>query len=597
MAKSLQLPDGIISFEVLINGTRIKDTTEVYEIGIEMEINKITAAVLVVQDEWGLDEKNESFKNSESSDFIPGNEIEIRLGYDEKRDAVFKGIIVSQQLKVKGDKLQLTVICKDKAVKMTKGRHTAIFHDKTDATIIKSIAENQGLACEIDATTVSHPVLMQYNSSDWDYLVIRAQANNMLVTTYQNKLSVKKIDFSKEPKIDINASQVIIDIDLRLQSENLSTAYNISTWNPDTQKIITSSHTIQDSLTQGNLSAKKLSDTLNNSSNSYSSASLDTDEMKVWLESQANLAVLEKIQGEITVPGTTEIIAGDSIKLSGFSARFNGNAFISKVTHTLQDGQWLTELHVGKSAKPHAALDDVEAIGASGLLPALRGTQIATVKQIHEDPDNKYRVLVTLPINNGNGEDISIWARISIPYASADAGFFFFPEIGDEVLLTFMNNDPRFPVIIGSVYSAKNKPKETPNKKNQYKSISSKSGIHITFDDVAKILTIETPEKNTIVLDDKNKSINITDVNENNLVMDESGITMHSPKDITLKADGNINLIAKSNLVMKATADATLDGLNIKQNAQNAFTAKAGASSELASSGQTTVKGAMVMIN
>jgi len=597
MAKSLQQTDGIISFDVLINGTKIKDTIEVYEIGIEMEVNKITAAVLVVQDGSAFDLKKESFINSEGSDFIPGNEIEIRLGYDSKRDTVFKGLIVSQQLKVKCDKSQLTVICKDKAIKMTKGRHNEIFQNKTDANVIKSIVNNYQLESEIDKTTVKHPIIIQYNCSDWDYIVLRAEANNMLVTTYQNKLSVKKIDFTKAPNFEINTHQFVIDIDLQLQSENLSTTYNMSAWNPDSQQVVNHSHTIQDSLTQGNLSAKKLSDTLNNSSNSYSSASLDTDEMKVWLESQANLAVLEKIQGEITIPGTTEIIAGDIIKLSGFSARFNGNAFISKVSHTLHDGQWLTELHVGKSAKLHAALDDVEATGASGLLPALRGAQIATVKQIHEDPDNKYRVLVTLPMNNENGEDVAIWARISIPYASADAGFFFFPEVGDEVLLTFMNNDPRFPVIIGSLYSGKNKPKETPNEQNQFKSIYSKSGINIRFDDEDKILTIETPEMNTIVLDDKNKSISIKDSNENAIVMDESGITMNSPKDITLNADGNINLTAKSNLAMKANADATLDGLKIIQNAQTSFTAKGNASAELSASGQTTLKGSIVMIN
>ncbi|SRX73814.1 type VI secretion system tip protein VgrG [Aequorivita antarctica] len=597
MAKALQYPEGIIDFEILINGTKIKDTIEVKELLIEMEVNRITSAMIVVHDGGADGSENESYINSEGSDFIPGNEIEIRLGYNNKKEEVFKGLIISQQLKVKGYKSQLTVLCKDKAVKMTKGRHNAVFQNIIDSDALKSIVKNYGLKLEIDATTVSHPVLMQYNCSDWDYLVIRAEANNMLVTTYQNKLSVKKIDFNTTPELEINATQFIIDIDLRLQSENLSEAYNMSAWNPDTQQEIKSTHLIEDSLNQGNLNAKKLSAVLSNTSNSYSSTSLDTDEMKVWLASRANSAILEKIQGKITVLGTTKVIPGNIIKLSGFSARFNGNAFISKVTHSLQDGEWLTELYVGRSAKLHAALNDVEDLGASGLSPALRGTQIATVKQIHEDPSNKYRILVSLPISNGNGEDLAIWARISVPYASADAGLFFFPEVGDEVLLTFMNNDPRFPVIIGSLYSAKNKPKETPDEKNQFKSIYSKSGIHITFDDEDKILTIETPEKNTIVFDDKNKSINITDVNENTLVMDESGITMNSSKDINLNADGNINLIAKSNLAMKAMADVTLDGLNIKQSAQTSFTAKANASAELSASGQTTVKGAMVMIN
>jgi hypothetical protein len=86
-------------------------------------------------------------------------------------------------------------------------------------------------------------------------------------------------------------------------------------------------------------------------------------------------------------------------------------------------------------------------------------------------------------------------------------------------------------------------------------------------------------------------------MNENSIVMDSSGITMNTPKDINLKADGSINITATSNLAMKATADVILDGLSITQSAQTSFTAKGNASAELSASGQTTVKGAIVMIN
>jgi Rhs element Vgr protein len=597
MTEIIKQTDGIIDFDILINGKKIKDTVEVQEIAIEMEVNRITSAVIVVQDGGARGVVNEPYTNSEGKDFIPGSEIEISLGYIDKTKKVFKGIIVSQRLKIKGDSSQLTVTCLDKAVNMTKGRYNSIFQNKTDSDALKSIVSKYGLNFEIDATSQEHPVLMQYNCSDWDYLVVRAEANNMLVNTYQNELSVKNIDFNAQAQYEIKSSQIVIDIDLSLESENISGIYNMSSWDADTQEIVTTTLKVNDTLSQGNLSAKKLSENLTNSSDSYSSSPIEKVEMDTWLKSRADSAILEKIQGKITIPGNTKIIAGDLILLSEFSARFNGKAFISKVTHSLQDGEWLTELTVGKSAKLHASLNDIEDMGASGLIPALRGTQIATVKKIYEDPDNNYRVLVTLPAFIGTGQEEGIWARIAFPYASAAAGFFFFPEVGDEVLLTFTNDDPRFPVIIGSLYSAKNKPREIPDKKNQFKSIYSKSGINIKFDDEDKILTIETPDKNTIVLDDKEKSISIKDLNDNSIVMDSSGITMKTPKNINLIADGNINLTATANLAMKATADATLDGASITQSAKTSFIAKGNASAELSASGQTTIQGAMVMIN
>jgi Rhs element Vgr protein len=597
MAEFLQQQDGIIDFDIFINGRKIKDTVEVQEIMIEMEVNRIASASIVIQDGGAIGVVNEPFTHSEGKDFIPGSEIEIALGYIDNTKKVFKGTVISHRLLVKGDRSQLIIKCQDNAVNLTKGRYNAIYQEMKDSDAIKSIVSKYGLEFEMDATTYEHPCLMQYNCSDWDYLVIRAEANNMIVQTDQNKLSIKKLDFNGEPKYEIRSSQFVIDIDLSLESKNISASYKMSSWDPNVQEVVTSSVQLQDTLGQGNLTAKKLSSTLKNSFDSYSSTPISKSEMEIHLGSLANNAVLDKVRGTITVPGNTKITAGDIIKLSEFSSRFNGKAYISKVTHNLQDGEWLTVLQVGKNTQPHASFPDVEEFGASGLFPAIRGTQIATVKKVFEDPDNNFRVLVTMPSFTGVGQEVGIWARIAFPYASADAGWFFFPEVGDEVVLNFLNDDPRFPIIFGSLYSTKNIPKETPNEKNQFKSIYSKSGIHITFDDEAKILTVQTPGMNTIVLDDENKNITIKDMNENSILMNESGITIKTPKDLNLTADGNINIKATSNLSMSATADATLDGQSITQKAKTSFTAKGNASAELSASGQTIVKGAMVMIN
>lgn len=596
MAETLQQKEGNLNLDILINGIKLKDTIEVKKVRIEMEVNQITSASITIQENLVNDFENNPFTNSEDEDFIPGNEVEISLGYLDEIKKVFKGIIVSQRLKVKGNTSQLIITCQDKTINMTKGRFNGVFQNKTDSDAIKSIVSKYSLNFDIEDTSIEHPVMMQYNCSDWDYLLLRAEANNMLVNTYQNKLRIKKTDFSLAPKYEIKYSQFIINIDLQLECENLYNAYNMTSWNSKTQKVMTSECFIEDSLNQGNLSSEELSHTLINNSDSYSSASIQIDEMKICLESEANRASLTKIQGKITVPGNSKIIAGDIIKLSEFSARFNGNAFISKVSHLVKNGEWLTELIVGKSAKSQDDLNHRE-VGASGLLPSLRGTQIGTVKQMHEDPDTNYRVLVTLPTCTGTGQEEGVWARMALPYASEDAGFFFFPEVGDEVLLTFMNEDPRFPVIIGSLYSAKHKAKESLDENNQFKSISSKSGINIKFDDVDNILSIETPSNNTIILDDENEHVSIKDMHDNSIVMDESGITMRTPKDINLIADENINLIATSNLAMKAEADVTLEGLNINQSAQSSFKAEGSGSAELSASGSTTIKGALVMIN
>jgi len=52
--------------------------------------------------------------------------------------------------------------------------------------------------------------------------------------------------------------------------------------------------------------------------------------------------------------------------------------------------------------------------------------------------------------------DDGIWARISTLDAGKQRGTFFRPEIGDEVIVGFLNDDPRYPVVLGMVNSSAN---------------------------------------------------------------------------------------------------------------------------------------------
>ena len=52
---------------------------------------------------------------------------------------------------------------------------------------------------------------------------------------------------------------------------------------------------------------------------------------------------------------------------------------------------------------------------------------------------------------------MGVWARMAHVYATEDCGFVFYPEVGDEVVLGFFDDDPTYPVILGSLYSSKRK--------------------------------------------------------------------------------------------------------------------------------------------
>ncbi len=281
-----------------------------------------------------------------------------------------------------------------------------------------------------------------------------------------------------------------------------------SSWDYKSQKII-SAKSSDNHVGPGNLSSKILSEVIGLSDyQMQTSANLEQTDLTNWTKAQLVKSDYSKIQGEVKFQGTSKVEPGKHITLKGVGDRFNGNHLVSRVIHDISDGNWITESSIGLSATWFTEEPDVMSPPAAGLLPGVRGLFNGTVKKIHEDPENQFRILVNVPLfdNNGGG----IWARLSNFYSTSGAGAFFLPEVGDEVVMGCLNEDPRSIVILGSLYSSdKNKPFKglEPDEKNTIKAFVSKSGLNIKFDDENKVLTIATPGNNTVIFSDKDKQI------------------------------------------------------------------------------------------
>lgn len=306
-----------------------------------------------------------------------------------------------------------------------------------------------------------------------------------------------------------------------------------------------------------------------------------------------------KIRGEAKFQGNNLVDPGKYITLNGLGGRFNGDYLISGVNHDLSDGNWITEVTVGLSPFWFIEEPDVMAPPAAGMLPGVRGLFNGTVKKMYDDPDSQFRILVEVPLFDQSGQ--GIWARLANFYSTSGAGAFFLPEVGDEVVLGFLNEDPRSPVILGSMYSnTKIQPYQglQPNENNSIKAIVSKSKINIEFDDQNKVLTIQTPAKNTMIYSDQDKKITIKDEHSNSIEMSAAGITIKSPKDINIHADQKINLTGTQGVAIQATAgDVGINAINIKQQAESLFSAEGSMTTQLKSGMEMTLQSAMIMIN
>lgn len=582
--------DRVLSCSVYCNGSKLPDTFSLVSAKVRLELNRIGKATLKFN-AGNMDKQ--TFDESDDTLFKPGNSIRLDAGGIDKQETLFEGSIIGLRILTGKDlRSYMVVECRDNAYPATQGRKNRIFEKKKDSDIIKEVLKDYG-SVEVDATPYQHPTLVQYYCSDWDFALSRADTNGLFVCTDGGKIKVKKPDVSGSPVHTVTFGTDIVSFDLELSSDDQFTQYEAVSWNPKEQKAVKVTASSPSLNKQGDLQPKSIAS--GDSLLLQTDAPTDEKALKQWADGMALRAGLARYQGSVSFYGSAKVKPGCLIELKGLGKRFNGNLFVGSVTHTLEDNEWLTEAGAGISPLCITDEPDVVSPSASGFLPGLQGLHAAVVKKLDGDPLKEQRIQVELPWMDGQSK--LLWARLSTLYATGGMGSFFLPEPGDEVIIGFMNQDPVHPVILGSLYGEKHKPPYEYEAKNNTKAIVTREKMRIEFDEEKKIITVSTPGKNTVELSDDGKHIKLTDPNKNEITMDKNGITLSSAKDITLKAKGGITMDATMKISGTAKQDISLEGLNVKVQAKIGATVKGNATAELSASGQTTVKGAMVMIN
>lgn len=586
------------SFTISVGDDEIPTTCQVRSVKVEKAINHISSATIVVLDGSASDE---TFQNSSSAIFVPGGVITIKAGYNnEEETLIFKGIISKQALRVEGSEgPTLEIHCKDQAVKMTIGRNNASFFDTTDSAVINQLIDHyDDLSATVTNTIPTLPILQQYYVTDWDFMLTRAEVNGLVVTTINSEVAVFSAVANTSSVLTVTYGDNLFSLNADLNSLTQFDKVEATAWDFKTQKLITAE--VPNTLAEaGNLSSDTLSEVADlNVFRLQTTAALDQESLESWAKAQMLKSELSKITGDVKFQGSALVEPGNYITLAGVGSRFNGDQLVSKVSHDISEDDWLTVAELGLDAQWFAQEPDVMHPKASGQLPGTHGLYNATVKQMYDDPDSEYRILLDLPLFNPSGE--GLWARLANFYSSGGAGAFFLPEVDDEVVVGFLNDDPRYPIILGSLYSTDIKPYETlnPAQGNPQKGIVSKSGLRLMFDDKDIITTVITPNGNELVLDDKNQQITLQDQNKNSIVMSSEGISIKSPNAINIQSDQTVQVQGETGVTVSAPGgDAQINATNIQQTADEAFSANGGMTATVEAGTDLTLNGAMVMIN
>ncbi len=573
------------TFTVLSEGNAVDPTYQFHTIAIAREVNRIPAAKIIIRD-GEASEGDFSFSNK--PDFEPGKKIEIKAGLDGDDETVFKGVVVKHSVKVRenGEGV-LTVECKDESVKMTIGRHNKYFEDNKDSDIIGELLGKHGVKGKVAATKVKHKEVVQHYCTDWDFVLSRAEMNGLLVITKDGKVDVVEPDTGREPVLNLTYGGTLIEFEAEMDARYQWKSVAAKSWDYSSQKLFETKASSTSFKDHGNLQGDSLSKVIGlDAYELQHSGFVEEGELKAWADAAMLKSRLAKIRGRARFQGITKLKVGDVVELGGVGDRFNGKAYVTAVLHEHVKGTVYTNVQFGLSPRWFYQNPDLVDARAAGLLPAIHGLMIGKAVKLEGDPNGQDRIQVKCPIIDNEAK--GIWARLASLDAGKDRGWVMRPEIDDEVVVGFINGDPRDAVVLGMLHSGKH-PAPIPGKDaNDLKGYTSRSAMKVTFDDGKNVITIETPAGNVITLSEAGKKIELKDQNKNSITMDPKGIQIKTLKDILIDAKGKIDV--------KAVRSIKLQALKIDLKAL-ALSLVGAASAKLISVRKTKIKGKPITLN
>jgi Rhs element Vgr protein len=572
-------PKSVATYTILTDGTECPRTYQLLSIAVTREVNRIPSATLVFVDG---EPSKQSFDISNKPDFEPGKEIEIKAGYRSDEQSLFKGMVVRHGIKVRKSGAVLVVECRDKAAKMAAAPRSRYFRDIKDSALIEELIDAHGLDKDVASTTAEHKQVVQYNATDWDMALCRAEANGLLAFVKDGKVKLAKPDFSGATALTIQYGATVHELDAEIDARLQFKAVKGVSWNPADQAVADTTEGADPGVPEaGNLEPDALAGVVDEEDYKLiHGGKLEDAEMQAWVDACLMKHRLAKVRGRVSIDGTAAVDPGQLIELNGVGERFQGKLYVTGVRQNVEKGNWETVIQFGVDPAWFAETYEVRRPAAGALLPPIRGLQIGVVTKLEGDPDGEERIQVRIPVIHKDDE--GAWCRLGTLDAGKERGTFFRPEIDDEVIVGFLDEDPRHGVVIGMLHSSKHASPEPASDDNHKKGYQSREKMKLVFDDEKKVVTLETPGGNKVVVSEDEKMIHLEDQNGNKLTLNQDGVTIESIKDIILKAPSGDFKSEAMNADIKGSVGAKVSGSG---------------GTEMSLSGTANLKGPMVNIN
>lgn len=530
---------------LLSEGSPMDPALQIRSIDVLREVDRVPQAEIRVLDG---DAARRRFAVSDSGFFDPGAHVEIKLRNEGQPDAtVFKGVVVRQSVEADGAGGGLVIGLKDEAVKLALTRRSALFQDMTDDAILRQIVTGAGLTVGVlGATQPQHAAMVQYACTSWDFLLSRADALGLLVLVEDGRVSFVPMTQTGSPvqRFEYGMSD-LLSFEIEADGSTQLEAVESAAWSLPDLALTAPSRSSATATPPGDLDAVRLAQALGAGVSAITHAvPLAAEEAQAFADATLARSRLSLCRGRISLPGTTAVKPLDWVEIQGVGRHYSGAALVTGTRHRVDLHGWRTDVQLGLSPERFSRREGIGESPAKGLLPAAPGLQIGVVAAFEADPTGELRVKVCIPAVDA--ARAVVWARLASPDAGSGRGAYVRPEPGDEVVLGFLADDPRHPVILGSLFGSRNAPPQVfgaPDAANEKRGMVTKAGTTIAFTDGQRpSVSIETAGGNKLLLDDDAEGVKISDSHGNTIQLNQSGVVLRSAGDFTIDASGDVQI-------------------------------------------------------
>ena len=514
-----------VSLSVLIDGVEHLGLRHVARIRVCREIGRVPEARVTLRLEPGT--------TSMPVDPYPiGAGAEIGVGAAADRTRLFQGVVTGRSLSADAGGVVLTLVCRHPMYRAALMPKVRAWHDADDADCIREVLAGHGAVVDGAVRGVVHRVRWQWEASDWAFARALADDNGWLLLATDEGVSLRAPDISQAPVATLVYGETVLAFEGESDACLQPVGVRASAWNPADQEV-TEARGDELSVSSAPTSAAALAGVHGQTLERRHAGDVGQAALQRLASATLQARRLAEPRGRAHCTGTAAPMPGTWVRLQGLGQGFDGDVWVSGVTHTIDAHGWATEVRFGQPV-------DAPAIIGAGVPPGMvSGLQIGVVEAL-VDPDGQDRVRVRLPLAGGGGG--ALYARLAVPDAGRDRGMVFRPEIGDEVVIGCLGGDPRHAVILGSLHGSAHPSPITATNGRSVKGYVSRRGMKLLLDDDAGTVRLETSTGRILVLSDDAGTLRIEDPHGNRIVMDAAGIAIESGGDVSIGAAGDIRL-------------------------------------------------------